>query len=241
MSHKLLLVDDESVALESLALFLEHHGYDCDMAENAIQARHYLKKRHYDLMISDIEMPGNEDNSFLHELADNYSSLPIILITGYPTLDTALASLNMTVIAYLVKPYEMKELLLQIERGLKAAHVNSMIHDSQSRLEEWRKQLKEIESGSGAAVRGDGTNQVKAFTNIAIQNIMEMLVDVKTMVGAISESESQNQEELFNCPQCRKYEESIEDAVEVLEATRHAFKSKQLGELRKKLVEVIEK
>ncbi len=116
--EKIILVDDEETFLKATADLLKPHSFECDTANNATSAIGLLKENHYNLLISDIKMPGNLDLNFIKKVRAMDRQVAIIIITGYPELKTAIESVNLSVGAYLLKPMEFKDLLSHIKRVL---------------------------------------------------------------------------------------------------------------------------
>jgi DNA-binding NarL/FixJ family response regulator len=74
-----------------------------------------LGRENYDLLIADIKMPGNSDLEFISALPKIAEGMPVILVTGYPSLNSAIESVQLPVVAYLVKPFELNELLVRVK------------------------------------------------------------------------------------------------------------------------------
>ncbi|KAA3611141.1 MAG: response regulator [Calditrichaeota bacterium] len=115
---KILLVDDEETFLLATADLLKLNGFEIEKAHNAEDALELIISSHFDLIISDIKMPGNIDLNFIRETRKIRKNVSIILITGYPELRTAIEGIELSVGAYLVKPLEFKDLLFHIKKVL---------------------------------------------------------------------------------------------------------------------------
>src|SRR5215470_6270559 len=94
---RILLADDEDTFRTSVAVLLRREGYVCDVAGNAEEVSDLLTKGQYDLLICDLRMPGNTDLELLRGLASGGSSLPIIAVTAYPSVATAVAAMRCAV------------------------------------------------------------------------------------------------------------------------------------------------
>ena len=114
-SRRILIADDEESFLYSTADILRREGYDCSCASDAIAATEMLRKESYDLLIADIKMQGNSDLEFIKALPQIAGEMPVILVTGYPSLNSAIESIQLPVVAYLVKPFELNELLVRVK------------------------------------------------------------------------------------------------------------------------------
>ena len=107
---RILIVDDEENFAKSTAHILEEEGYICRCASNTDEGLAALALEEFDLVLADIRMPGNSDLEFFHQLCDQYPDVPLIPITGYPSLDTAVRCIRLKVSDYLVKPFEVDAL-----------------------------------------------------------------------------------------------------------------------------------
>jgi two-component system nitrate/nitrite response regulator NarL len=115
IATKLLLADDEETFSSSVAVLLRREGYLCDVASSAGDAIEKLTQSPYDLLITDLRMPGNGDLELLKAAA---GSLPVIVVTAYPSVPTAIEALRFAVVDYIVKPFDFEELLRAVQRAL---------------------------------------------------------------------------------------------------------------------------
>lgn len=114
----LLLVDDDSTALQLMKEILEDKQYKADTAGSVEQALESLKKTSYKVIISDIKMPGKSGMDLLSLCIREYPEIPVILITGHGTIKNAVEALKTGAFEYLSKPVQMDELLLVIEKAI---------------------------------------------------------------------------------------------------------------------------
>ena len=98
--------------------YLRQHGYECEVAPDGSVAADLLRTRTFDLLISDINMPGNRGLEFIESLPQVASGLPVILLTGFPSPQSAARSERLQVIAYLVKPPEPEQLLALVDKAV---------------------------------------------------------------------------------------------------------------------------
>ena len=127
MKHKarILVVDDEESMLDVLSMLLERSGYSVDVAESAEQALVKIAGSRYDLILSDLNLPGLDGLSLMRSLRSYKDGwikrVPVILITGYGTTSSAVEAMKEGAADYILKPFDNDELLLNIERTLSAA------------------------------------------------------------------------------------------------------------------------
>src|SRR5262249_7926160 len=111
----ILIADDDVTLVESTADLLRREGYLCTCVTSAMAAAAALATEQFDLLIADIKMPGNSELEFIRALPELDRELPVILITGYPTLRSAIDSVHLRIAAYLVKPVELDDLLRSVD------------------------------------------------------------------------------------------------------------------------------
>jgi len=121
MDHpgRILIADDEETFLHSTADLLRREGYECDCARDAATAADMLKQTKYDLLIADIKMPGNWELELIREIRSITKDMPVILVTGSPSLDTTKQAVQLRVVAYLVKPVDFDQMLALVKTSIK--------------------------------------------------------------------------------------------------------------------------
>lgn len=119
MSHTVLLVDDEPNVLHALGRVLRKEPYEIMTANTAEEAAELLQDRSVDLIVSDEEMPGMSGTEFLAGVAREYPDTVRIVLTGHPTLRTALRAINAgKVYQFFTKPCNEIDLAITIRRAL---------------------------------------------------------------------------------------------------------------------------
>lgn len=116
MAHKILVVDDEEIIRDSLFYILEKEGYLVDKAENGKIALEKIIANHYDLVITDIEMPLMKGTELLEKIKTIDFQTSVIIITAFGSLDTAISALRNGASDYILKPVEFDELLIKAKR-----------------------------------------------------------------------------------------------------------------------------
>lgn len=115
---KLLLVEDDASLREALLdtlMLAQYHCIDVASAEEAILA---LKQHSFDLVISDVQMQGIGGLGLLHYLQQHYPKLPLLLMTAYATIGSAVNAIKLGAVDYLAKPFAPEVLLNQVSRYL---------------------------------------------------------------------------------------------------------------------------
>lgn len=114
----LLVVDDEKSISDIVGQYLRMKGYVVSCAGSANAAIDIIKQNTIDLVLSDIKMPGMSGVELLKWVREFNRSLPVLVTTGFPTLDTAIEALKLGAFDYLTKPFHLEELAEKIKRAL---------------------------------------------------------------------------------------------------------------------------
>ena len=152
-SGRILIADDDQRFQNVTAGMLRRSGYVCDSAFDADQARELLTRNTYDLILSDIKMPGNVNMEFIKELPTIVGSVPIIIVTGYPSLQSAMQAIGLSVKGYITKPFDYHILLSQVRAWIEQYHAvreRQRLEAEKSKLiEELQVALQEVRTLSG--------------------------------------------------------------------------------------------
>ena len=239
---RILVADDEETFLQSTGDLLRREGYDCDCVPDAAAATEKLKDNKYDLLIADIKMPGNPDLELIQDLPNIADGMPAILVTGYPSQRSAIQSIQLPVAAYLVKPIDFEELLAQVKAAIEKSRLYQAVVSTKQRLQYWQKGLADLEQVLKDKGGGVFSTSVKGFLDLTFGNIAGAFADIKHITDAMaSEDIDLPVCHLLNCPRLDEFTEVVQETIEVLEKTKDAFKSKELGKMRKKLQEAVKK
>lgn len=240
-SDRILIADDEPTVAESTAALLRLRGYACDCAQTADEARQALRQTQYRVFICDIKMPGNLRLELISELDEQTGFLPVILVTGYPSLHTAVDSVNLHVVAYLVKPIDFDELLPLVEQSVEMSRAFGRLRDARERLGQWCSDLEAAQSLLRKPVAKPASHPVAAFATMNLGNVATSLGQLLRFVEAIAEHRpEQEARELVASAQLDTAYNALTEAIGVLEETKSLFKSKKLAQLRRKLQTVVD-
>lgn len=115
----ILVVDDELGIRDLLSEILFDEGHQVELAENAAQAREARQNMRPDLVLLDIWMPDTDGVSLLKEWSANgLLNMPVIMMSGHATIDTAVDAVKIGAHAFLEKPITLQKLLKAVEQGL---------------------------------------------------------------------------------------------------------------------------
>lgn len=113
---KLLIVEDDKGLAEALEDTLMLASYQCKLVFNAEDAMLALKTNVFDMVVSDVNLPGMDGYGLLNHVVENYPELPIMLMTAYGDIAHAVEAMRDGAVDYLLKPFQEKELLEAIEK-----------------------------------------------------------------------------------------------------------------------------
>ncbi len=115
----ILVVDDELGIRDLLSEILNDEGHQVDLAENAAQARAARARARPDLVLLDIWMPDTDGVTLLKEWSSSgLLTMPVIMMSGHATIDTAVEATKIGAMAFLEKPITLQKLLKAVEQGL---------------------------------------------------------------------------------------------------------------------------
>ncbi|HKX62457.1 MAG TPA: response regulator [Verrucomicrobiae bacterium] len=227
---RILIADDDDAFCIATRSFFRAAGYECESAGDATLARQRMVDEEFDLLIADLNMPGNSGLELVQSIPELRAGLPVIILTGRPTLQSATRSVRLPVVAYLVKPPNPDELLTVAEQAITQYRVFRAIRVSRDRLEAWVRDVSQLEALMSRPRHSGETGSTEGFLNLTLSNLFAGLVELKQFTEAISQSESQR-----GILQGLTLYKALQETVTVLEKTKQSFKSKELGELRRKL------
>jgi DNA-binding NtrC family response regulator len=136
LNENILVVDDESDVRKTLSSILFKEGYSVETVENGKQAIRASEKSHFDVALIDIKLPDMEGTELLNRLEEEQPHMVKIIITGFPTLENAMKTVNEGADGYILKPFDVQKLLEMIKKHLTkktAEHVSNWMefdHDN---------------------------------------------------------------------------------------------------------------
>ncbi len=115
---KILIVDDEARILLLLQSLLKANGYETSTAKDGADALQLAKKNPFDLVITDLRMAPMDGMTLFRELKTLYPAMPVILLTAYASVETAIEAMKSGAFDYLTKPFKVDEMLATVKRAL---------------------------------------------------------------------------------------------------------------------------
>lgn len=116
MAFKILIAEDEDITLKHLTHTLHAEGYEVSSAKNGAEALRMIESEYFDLLITDIKMPGMSGLELLSTVKSKYPEIEVIVITGFGTIGSAIEAIKNGAIDYITKPFDLDELLLKVKK-----------------------------------------------------------------------------------------------------------------------------
>ncbi len=123
MKPRILVVDDEESIREFLDIMLRKEGYEVSMAEDGQAALDLIKKKSFDMVISDLQMPNLTGIELLRKVKDNYPDLLFMMITAFGTTETAVEAMKLGAYDYITKPFKIDEVRINIANALRSKNL----------------------------------------------------------------------------------------------------------------------
>jgi DNA-binding response OmpR family regulator len=234
-----LVADDDAAFCDTTCDLLREAGYEVDGVSDAQTAHSRIAEKDYDLLITDIRMPGSRNLDYLEPSAAQAIRIPVMVITGYPSVETASKALRLPVVSYLVKPLDIEPFLAEVRRAVGLRQVQNVV---QRAVEQSQSLVHHL----GAAKALLATNPREATSAPTAQHLLHLLLNdvhstmatleqyfvASMQAGTIAPDESATFRPLALV-------DVLQEAVIALGKSRDTFKSKELGDLRQKIEKLL--
>jgi two-component system, NtrC family, nitrogen regulation response regulator NtrX len=146
-----LIVDDDANTLASLARAFRLSGHEATVCDNASRALELVKTQHFDMVLSDVVMPGKDGISLLEEIKNLGAPVPVVMISGQANVDMAVRATRLGAVDFLEKPLSTDKLLLTVDNVLRL-----------KRLEDENRQLRQRVGKHEIVLAGEQMRRVLA-------------------------------------------------------------------------------
>jgi two-component system response regulator GlrR len=126
-SGKILVVDDDRNLLEIIRMRLESSGYEVTTTLLEDEARQAVNEQPFDVAIVDLQLIEHDGISLMEELHQVYPEMPVIILTAHGSIESAVEAMKRGAYTYLTKPFDHRELILQIERARENTRLTSEV------------------------------------------------------------------------------------------------------------------
>lgn len=211
---RLLLVDDDPMTGMVIEGWLRRNGYSTTFVPGPPEADRLLAATEFDLVLSDIHMPGNFRLEWVERLLSDADLPPVLLITGTPELETACRAANLPVAGYLLKPVDFSTLDDAIQRAVQ----------EHRRRREFLSVIEDIIRTLGPASEPGSREE----SNV-VGRLKDLSAGLRARAGRVAVGQVD----------AGAWRSAVTDSIAVIEKTKHSFRSKELGALRQRLQQML--
>ncbi len=172
-SQHILIIDDEENMRHMLSVMLARQGYRVDLAANGEEGLNSLKENAYDYVLCDIRMPEMDGKAFLIRALEGHVTAPIIMMSAYGTVETAVECMKRGAYDFISKPFKKDEIVMVLKKA-----------EERERLKEENSQLRETVAGrfSYGGILSRNPRMLEIFSQI------KKVADLKTTILVLGES-----------------------------------------------------
>jgi DNA-binding NtrC family response regulator len=123
MKERILLIDDDPGLSEVIDMLLDREGYVCERAGTVSAALHKVRKNVFDLVVTDLRLPDGTGLDAIRAIRARRPEVPIIMITSYSSVESAVGALRAGAVDYIIKPFDNDEFLHAVRRALNERRV----------------------------------------------------------------------------------------------------------------------
>jgi DNA-binding response OmpR family regulator len=209
---RILVVDDDAIARAVMENRLQAYGHTVVCAEGPGPADAALARGEFDLILSDIHMPGNHRLEWIEALLCRRCPSAIMLMTGNPELETACRAANLPVAGYVIKPVNWTDLAERIRQTIRSRH-------RRDNFVGLAREILDLVEHSGGGAQDE----------ILVQRLASLAAGFMSGAGRPAHSPAGDQH----------WRTALAETIAVLEKTRDSFRSKELGQLRLRLEKML--
>ena len=152
MNGQVMIVDDDASMCQVLVERLEKRGYEATFYTGGEQALHSVKESSFDVVVTDLNMPGMSGIDFCQRLVDHRPNLPVIVITAFGSLETAVAAIRAGAYDFLTKPLDIEALTIAIDRAVERRQLGEEVIRLRRQVNQEEQEHKEM-IGESPAMR----------------------------------------------------------------------------------------
>ncbi|CAC9973432.1 sigma-54-dependent transcriptional regulator [Flavobacterium panici] len=169
---KILVIEDDISFCKLLEKFLVKNQYEVSVAFSASEARSAIKNESFDLILTDLRLPDSDGIVLMSEIKNSHPEIPVILMTGYSDVNTAVKAIKNGAADYISKPFNPDEVLLVITNALKTSETEE---ENEAPVKQ-KKSVKKSVSAENEFVRGISVASKKLLDHIQLVSPTDMSV-----------------------------------------------------------------
>ena len=236
----ILIADDEDTFRQSTAYLLEQRGFECDCASDGPEALGMFRQNHYDLLVADIHMPGNDDLGLIRRVQEETGGMPVILVTGYPCVETATRSVPLPVVAYLTKPVDFEHLCAEVEKVMEQSRTRQLAEKTLETMEASAGEIRDVMEHLGGTTKLARSVRLAGTLESTTMSLGACYQAVHRLHASLTGAEmAVDPCRALKCSRLEALESVVRESIATIEQTKNSFKSKELGTLRRRLKGVL--
>jgi len=141
---KLLIVDDEKVAVKNLEHVMKKEGYEVTATQSGANALAHLDKQQFDVVLTDLRMEKVDGLQILEKCRESWPDTEVILITGYATLESAVAAMKLGAFYYIAKPFRLDEVRKVVAEAIEKIRLRRANRDLREQVESFQGKVRII-------------------------------------------------------------------------------------------------
>ena len=145
---RVLIVDDDRAMCEALASELTEHGLEVEWRTTGTDAFERAVTEDFDVVVTDLNMRGMNGVDLCRRLAESRRDVPVIVVTAFGTLETAIATIRAGAFDFITKPFDVDDILVAVERAVRDRSLRKEVRRLQTALERPRTDTEIVGSGS---------------------------------------------------------------------------------------------
>ncbi|MGE5943113.1 MAG: sigma-54-dependent transcriptional regulator [Flavobacteriales bacterium] len=174
----ILLIEDDVTFSEMLKHFLKRHHYEVDLSHNIKNALTLLKKQNYDLVFTDLRLPDGDGIHLLKHIKNNNYHIPVVLMTSYAEVSTAVQAMKQGAFDYISKPFNPDEVLEVISNALEVKKTDDVVIPKNSSKKEKSDTNTDFVEGISAA-----SKTLKEYIHLVAPTNMSVLITGESGTG----------------------------------------------------------
>ncbi len=206
MVFKILIAEDEEITLKHLLSTFQKEGYEVSGFSNGLKALEGIKEENFDVLIADIKMPGLTGIELLEKIKEKNIETEVIIITGYGSIDSAVAAVKKGAYDYITKPFDLDEMLFKVKK----------IHEEKV----LKKEIVALKTSLGVGKHISGIAKSESMKKIfeVMESIKDSDCDVlltgesgvgKSLIARLVHSTSKRSEKPFLSINCATFTENL--------------------------------
>jgi AmiR/NasT family two-component response regulator len=235
-SGRIIIVGKNGEWINKIHDLLSTDGYELHCSQDLKAAKLSMASVEFNLMIVAIEEDGESQRQSIREIFHENTTVPVILIAKFFSPEFLLEAFNLPIIACFVDPVTPEQLKKSVSDAVQISCISKANQLIRQQLGEWDKQLAVIEKNCTQNSRSARFLTVSDFMDISFYNILNIVKDLrflsKSLVNPNVEPEACH---MMDCPRLDILNKALHETIDVLELTKNAFKSRELGLIRRKL------